>query len=214
MNLPFQNKQERPYKLQLWWSSDSPGHTLEAWVAWICHLKLLSPYPTPSLSHPSPHSPRKPHYFRMNREDWVSDTTRLGTRLERVMVTRLVFPHAESTHEPQLKTWGGGNIFQTATTLQVLTSRLRMYYLQLTDQPSGLVEAVTVLTLQGRQQVAGIVQEAQQVLCGGGEVPPLPHQPIDVTLPLPDALGSALPPVLQFGELWNKFRSWEKQMVR
>lgn len=82
------------------------------------------------------------------------------------------------------------------------------------DQTSSLVEAVAILALHCRQQVAGVSKEAEQELHRGGEVPPLPHQPIDVTLLLPTALGSTLPPVLQFHELGNKLRSWEKQMVR
>ena len=63
------------------------------------------------------------------------------------------------------------------------------------------MEAVAVLALHSRQQVAGVTEEAEQVLRRDGEVPPSPHQPIDVTLPLPDALGGTLPLVLQFCEL-------------
>ena len=75
------------------------------------------------------------------------------------------------------------------------------HYLQLTDQPPGLGEAVAILALGGRQQGAGVGEEAEQVLRGRGEVPPSPHQPIDVALPLPEALGRTLPPLLQFREL-------------
>lgn len=93
------------------------------------------------------------------------------------------------------------NVFQRVTTLQVHALPLRMRYLQLPDQPPSLVEAIAVLALHGRQQVAGVGEEAEQVVHRGGEVLPLPHQPIDVTLPLLDALGSTLPLVLQLREL-------------
>lgn len=83
----------------------------------------------------------------------------------------------------------------------VLTLLLYRHYLQLTDQLSDLVEAVAILALHCRQHVADVGEEAEQVLHGGGEVPPLSHQPIDVALPLPDTLGSTLPPLLQFCEL-------------
>lgn len=82
------------------------------------------------------------------------------------------------------------------------------------DQTSSSVEAVAALALDCRQQVAGVGEEAEQVSLGGGEALPLPHQPIDLALPLPNALGGALPPVLQLSELRNKFRAWERQVVR
>lgn len=95
----------------------------------------------------------------------------------------------------------------------VLTLLLCTYYLQLMDQASSLVETVAVLALDCRQQVAGGGKEAEQVL-GGGETPPLPHQHSNRALPLPNTLDGTLPLGLQRRELRNKFRSWEKQMVR
>lgn len=66
-------------------------------------------------------------------------------------------------------------------------------YLQLIDQVPGLAEAVTVLFLHCREQVAGVSEEPEQVLHRGGKEPPLGHQPADVTLPLPNTPGSPLP---------------------
>lgn len=96
----------------------------------------------------------------------------------------------------------------------VPTLLLGTHYLQLMDQASRLVEAVAVLALHCRQQVAGVGEEAEQVPLGGGEGPPLPHQLIDAALPLPDALGRTLPLILEPRELPNKFRAWGKYMVR
>lgn len=76
-----------------------------------------------------------------------------------------------------------------------------MHYLQLMDQTSGLAEAVAILALHRRQHVAGVSEEALQVFLGGGEVLPLPHQPIHLSLPLLNALGGTLPLVLQLREL-------------
>lgn len=89
-----------------------------------------------------------------------------------------------------------------------------MHYLQLMDQTSSLVEAITILALQCRQQVVGVGEEAEQGFLGGGKVLPLPHQPIGLTLPPLNAPGGTLPLVLQLSELRNKCRSWKKQMVR
>ena len=92
----------------------------------------------------------------------------------------------------------------------VPTLLLGSHYLQLMDQASRLVEAVAVLALHCGQQVAGVGEEAEQVPLGGGEGPPLPHQLIDVALPLANALGRTLPLPLEPRELPNKFWSWGK----
>lgn len=75
-----------------------------------------------------------------------------------------------------------------------------MRYLQLVDQASDLAETVAVRALDCRQQAAGGREEAEQVL-GGAETLPLPHQPGDHALPLPNALDGTLPLGLQLREL-------------
>ncbi|KAL0602283.1 putative uncharacterized protein C8orf44 [Plecturocebus cupreus] len=79
-----------------------------------------------------------------------------------------------------------------------------------------------VLGLQA-QQVAGVSEEAEQVLHRSSEILPLPHQPINVTLPLPNTLDGILPPIPSFpnkqpsggsaGDLGGACECWTLRVV-